>query len=526
MSIAFLGRVRAAPTLASISGFSAAWMAMMATRYYGLSADDINGGIGIGVDDGSWLSTAYSACEPIGVIVGCWLAGGLSLRRVLLASVAIFLLAALLPAIVPGFVALLLSRGLTGMAAGAILPLSILTQLRVFGPAWRPLAIAIYASSTTMGPQFAACIDAWSVERYGWTAILWASLAPGLVSLVTGFFGLWREPIRWRSLIHADLAGVVSLAAGLGLFACGVSQGDRLRWFQSPAIAILMIAGGTCFALFLAHERRPIRHPVVTVGLVRRWNLALVALATLPLQLATIFSGTIVPSALIQLQGFRPEQIAPALTAALWPQFVSYSACVIALRFRAVDTRAVLVAGLSVVAIGCFCDLPITSDWIVANLNVGQALQGIGLPLIIVPLLHIFVGEVTPREGMNAASIFNVSRSLSGTVATAWATTSLRLHGQAKYAELLSNTGFYPDGHKTTVATILGHIVHADTDPVRGHLQALQIVAAAARRQASVLAVSDTLAHLGWLLFASCVLAILMAALGNGHPERRARTES
>src|SRR3981081_161215 len=109
MNIAFLGRARAAPTLASISGFSAAWMAMMATQYYGLSADDINGGIGIGVDAGSWLSTGYRACEPIGVVVGCWLASGLSLRRVLLASVAIFLLAALLPAIVPGFVALLLS---------------------------------------------------------------------------------------------------------------------------------------------------------------------------------------------------------------------------------------------------------------------------------------------------------------------------------------------------------------------------------------------------------------------------------
>ena len=37
-------------------------------------------------------------------------------------------------------------------------------------------------------------------------------------------------------------------------------------------------------------------------------------------------------------------------------------------------------------------------------------------------------------------------------------------------------------------------------------------------------AVSDTLADLGWLLFASCILAILMADLGNGHPERRAAT--
>src|SRR5258708_7888119 len=114
MSMAFPGSMRAAPALASISGFSAAWMAMMATRYFTLSAGDINGGIGIGVDDGSWLSTAYSACEPIGATAGCWLSIGLSIRRVLLASVALFLLASILPVIAPGFPALLLSRALAG----------------------------------------------------------------------------------------------------------------------------------------------------------------------------------------------------------------------------------------------------------------------------------------------------------------------------------------------------------------------------------------------------------------------------
>ena len=78
MSTTLSRRTRTGSALASISGFAAAWMAMMATRYFALSADDINGGIGIGVDEGSWLSTAYSACEPIGVILGCWLSVGLS----------------------------------------------------------------------------------------------------------------------------------------------------------------------------------------------------------------------------------------------------------------------------------------------------------------------------------------------------------------------------------------------------------------------------------------------------------------
>jgi DHA2 family multidrug resistance protein len=508
------------PALASISGFSAAWMAMMATRYFGLSAGDINGGIGVGVDSGSWLSTAYSALEPIGVVLGCWLSIGLSIRRVLMPAVALFLAATMLPTVVPGFPALLLSRGLTGLAAGAIMPLSILVQLRAFGPARRPLAIAIYACSTTMGPQLAACIGAWGVQRYDWTAVLWASLIPGFVSLATGVPGLWREPVRWRPLVRADVAGLVSVSAGMGLLACAVSQGDRLRWFQSPAVPILIVAAGTCLVIFVIHELRQSRHPIVSLGLAWRWNLLLGALCTIPLQFATIFSGTIVPSALTQLQDFRPEQIAPALTAAFWPQFLSYVAGVIFLQRRPMDTRALLVAGLSAVALGCCFDLTITSDWIVDNLYIGQVLQGIGLPLIILSLLHIYVGEVTPLEGAYAASIFNFSRSLSSTIATAWATTSLRLHGEGKYAELLSNTGFYPDGHRTTLAAIASHIAHADPDTMRAHLQAVQIVAEAARRQASVLAVSDTLADLGWLLVASCVLVILMAELGSGHPER------
>jgi hypothetical protein len=55
---------------------------------------------------------------------------------------------------------------------------------------------------------------------------------------------------------------------------------------------------------------------------------------------------------------------------------------------------------------------------------------------------------------------------------------------------------------------------------MRVHLQVLQIVAETARRQATVLGVSDTLSDLGWILFASCALAILMANLGNGRPAR------
>src|SRR5260370_1153511 len=333
MIMDLLERLRSTNVLASISAFSAAWMVMMATRYFSLSAGDINGGIGIGSDDGSWLPTAYSICEPIGVVLGCWLAAGLAVRQVMLASVALVTFASLLPVGAPGLPALILSRASQGLSSGAILPLSFLSQLRAFGPGRRALAIALYASSTTMGPQAAGLIDAWIVACFGWTAVFWVSVVPGIVSLATGFAGFWKDSFRWRPLIDADLAGLLTLATALGLLACGLSQSDRLRWLQSPATMISFAAARLSFVLFFAHEWHGIPHPVVSVRLTRRWNLALGIICTLPLQFATVFSGAIVPNALTDLQGYRPEQIAPSLTAALWPQCLSYATCGAVLHF-------------------------------------------------------------------------------------------------------------------------------------------------------------------------------------------------
>jgi DHA2 family multidrug resistance protein len=191
---------------------------------------------------------------------------------------------------------------------------------------------------------------------------------------------------------------------------------------------------------------------------------------------------------------------------------------VIILTRKIVEVRTLTIAGLAVTAIGAFFNLPFTSDWQVGELYIGQLIQGVGLPMIALPLVYIFVGDLRPpTESLPAASVLNLWRVLSGTVATAWATTSLRLNSQGKFAELLSNTGFYPDGRGTSLASLAAHAAHSHSDSLFARAQAVQIVASEARRQAAVLGISDTLSALGWLLFVSCLLVILMAEFGSGN---------
>ena len=184
-----------------------------------------------------------------------------------------------------------------------------------------------------------------------------------------------------------------------------------------------------------------------------------------------------------------------------------------------------IIAGLAIVAIGAFYDLRITSEWQVGELYAGQLLQGIGLPIIAMPLLFIYLADVRPpAEALPAASIFNLSRVLSGTIATAWATTSLRLNSQGQFGELLANTGFYQDGRGSSLANLAARMAHTTSDPQSARAQALQVIAGAAHRQAVVLGVSHTLSALGWLLFASCLLVVVMAEFGTGHAPRPTET--
>ena len=513
--------ITAHTVLSSLAGFAASWMVIMATRYFALQANDINGALGVGFDSGSWLSTAYAVCEPIGVVIGAWLGIALSLRRMLVSGVAMFLIAMVIPLLAPNYEAMMLSRIISGLAGGIIMPQAIIIQLRAWGPTRAPLGIALFLCAPTAALQLGGVLGAWGVEHFNWTFVLWAALPPGILAVVAGYIGLPRERIHWRPLVHADLAGLIALAAALGLFACALSQGDRMRWFQTPAIPILFTASALCLAIFVLRDWSGLRHPILWVKLYKRWNITLAAIGGLPLALAIGLSAVIVPAALVQVQGFRPEQVAPALWTALWPQALSYTACVIILTRRMIEVRALIIAGLAVVAIGAFFNLQITSQWQTGDLYVGQIIQGIGLPMIAVPLVDMFVASLHPPvESLPAASVLNLSRVLSGTLATAWATTSLRLNTEGKFTELLTNTGFYPGGRGHSLASLTARMAEGTADPASARAQAVQMVAGAAHRQAAVLGISSTMSDLGWLLFASCLLIVLMAEFGAGTAAR------
>ena len=494
---------------------------MLGARYSALGLADILGGVGVGFDAGSWMSSAYAAGDVAGVVIGCWLATALSLRRVLLGAAMMYMMASCVLALQPIMTIVLVARTVEGLAGGALLPMAIVALLRTLPPAHRALALALYTSASTLAPQLAAALAGWLMDRWGWSALFWANVAPGLLALCAGGYGLPHETLRLRPLLHTDRFGLLMFVAGLAMLACGFDQGNRLDWLNSALVRALLAGGGVALCVFVVHARGLKRDRLLNVGLLWRRNIALGAWGVVPFGVAALGCVYVIPQYLTQAHGYRPDELGPVLWDAAWPQVISYAGAVVCLGKRWLGPRRLLAVGFVLVGAGLLYDsLGLDAAWIGPDLYAGQLLQGLGLPLILLPLLFLFVGDLLPREGLHAAMLFNVMRSLGGTIALACVATLDRVREQVRSSSLIDHVAA---GASITSARFdaLGAAVSARSlgdDQARS--RALHLLAVEVQHQAQVLGQADTLAALAVVMFAGVLGVLCMGPNGSGHPGR------
>jgi MFS transporter, DHA2 family, multidrug resistance protein len=102
-----------------------------------LGLADIRGALGLGFEDGSRISTMFSAAQMVVTPAAAWMGTVLSTRRVLLWTGAIFALASLPPALVHDYDTLIGLQFVRGLAVGAFIPAALGFVLRSLPPQWR-----------------------------------------------------------------------------------------------------------------------------------------------------------------------------------------------------------------------------------------------------------------------------------------------------------------------------------------------------------------------------------------------------
>ncbi|HSW04111.1 MFS transporter [Aquabacterium sp.] len=425
-------KTRAMAGLAGI--LLAAMMAGLNGRVGALALADVRGALGLGLDEASWLSTAYSGGELIAMPFAAWFAITLSVRRFSLWMLGVCAAAAVMLPFLHKLDLLLALRFLQGVAGGTMIPLLMMVALKFLPLSIRLHGLALYALTATFAPQLSTWLAGqWTDSLFDWRWVYWqivplAALAASLMA-----WGLPREPIQTARFRQANWAGMAPGALGLGLLVVALDQGVRLDWFRSPLITVSLAGGLALLLVFLLTEWYH-ASPFIKLQILERRNLGLGFTVFLFL-LVTLTSGSLLPAHyLANVQGYRPMQMAPVALLVALPQLILGSAVALLLYQKWVDARIVFASGLALIALACFAGMQLTSDWHRDQFILAQALQAVGQPMAVVAMLFLATSVVQPQEGPYVSGLINTLRafgSLAGAAVVAqFMIVRSRFHGE------------------------------------------------------------------------------------------------
>lgn len=406
--------------MAGLAGiFLAAMMAGLNNRVGALALADIRGALGLGLDDASWLATAYVAGELIAMPFSAWFAITLSVRRLELAMLGACTLLAVIMPFIHDLNLLLALRFLQGVACGTMIPLLMMAALKFLPPSARLYGLALYAMTATFAPNLSVWLAGyWTDRLLDWRWVYWQVVPLAAVAGWLVAWGLPREPIQKARFRQANWAGMICGVPALGLLCIALDQGVRLDWFRSSLITVSLMAGLALLAVYLLTEwHHP--SPFIRLQILGRRNLRLGCVLFVAL-LTVLMSGTLLPASyLVPIQDYRPLQMASVgLTIAL-PQLILGPAVALLLYQRQVDARIVFASGLLLIALACFSGTQLTADWNREQFILAQMLQAFGQPMAVVSMLFLVTGVVQPQEGPYVSGTVNTLRAFGSLIGAA-----------------------------------------------------------------------------------------------------------
>ena len=130
--------------IAVLAAMIGSFMAILNIQITNASLLNIEGGIGTGVDNGSWISTSYLIGEIVVIPLTDFLSRVFSFRRYMIASAALFAIFSVACAFTHDLSSMIAMRGLQGFAGGVLIPMAFTLVLTKLPKSQQPVGLAIF----------------------------------------------------------------------------------------------------------------------------------------------------------------------------------------------------------------------------------------------------------------------------------------------------------------------------------------------------------------------------------------------
>ena len=493
--------------IAVLAAMIGSFMAILNIQITNASLLNIEGGIGTGVDNGSWISTSYLIGEIIVIPLTDYLSRVFSFRRYMLASASLFAAFSVACAFTHDLPSMIAMRGLQGFAGGVLIPMAFTLVLTRLPKPQQPVGLAIFALSVTFAPAIGPTIGGYLTESYGWQTIFFVNVVPTIVMVTALSLTLERQPMQLKLLKEGDWAGIATMAIGLSALQTVLEEGNKDDWFSSPFILRLAAVALVSLLLFVWIELS-IEKPLIRLRLLKQRNFGIGTIAVTLLGFALFGSVYILPAYLGQAQGYNAEQIGAVLAWTGLPQLLLIP--LVPMLMRRFDARYIAMTGLMIFAYSCFMNTAMSPDYAGDQLWIPNIVRAIGQAMVLTPLTSVTTGNTAPQDAAAASGISSMLRNLGGAIGTAVLATVITKREQFHSNIIGQQVTLGREEVRNRIAQTTDYFMtHGVPDPAAAHQQAIIALGKAVKHQALVMGFSDTFVVIGVVL----VLAAAAVAL-------------
>ena len=410
------------------------------TSVVSIALVQMQGSLSATQDQIAWVLTSYLVAITVATPLWGALGATVGRKRLLLVSIAGFVMFSLLAGSSTSLSEVLFHRFFQGLFGAALIPLALSSLLSIYPREQTSIAMSYWGVGIMFGPVFGPTLGGYISEFYSWRWAFYLNLPIGILAFVMVALLIPRPGVRKAR--RFNYSGFLALAVAVGTLQFILDRGNRLDWFDSPLIVMLSLVSLSAFWLFLVNSYFS-KTPFIDPGLFLDRNY----LAGTVLR---VLFGAVLFGSLVLIPPFLQKQGGYSLIDSAWilaPRGLGsmFGAMWVGRLITFVDPRKVMAAGMAITAYTMYLFSTFTNDIDLTTVTIICFVQGLAFSCFVIPVNTVAFSTLSNERRDLGTSFYSLLNNIGRSLGIALLVTYFAYQAQAQRAILRENVTLFTE---------------------------------------------------------------------------------